>query len=91
MTTFRLLKSYKKIHAFTSVISYFTMRQWQFRNDAVMNLWDSLNPIDRQIFDFNIQDMSWEEYFKVMIAGFRLHVLKDSPDTIEQARKKIKK
>lgn len=73
------------------MISYFTTHQWQFRNDSVIKLWDSLNPADRQIFDFNVRDMSWEEYLKTMIPGLRTYIAQDSIDTLEQASVRYKK
>ncbi|XP_032674186.1 fatty acyl-CoA reductase wat-like [Odontomachus brunneus] len=87
----KLLKTYKKIHVFTDSISYFTTRQWQFRNDAVVKLWDRLNPTDRKIFDFNVAELSWDEFIKHMILGLRIYIAKDPEDTLKQARLRYKK
>lgn len=73
------------------MISYFSIRQWQFRNDSVIRLWDSLNQTDREIFDFNIGDLCWEEYLKNMIPGLRVYFIKDPMDTIEKGAAKMKK
>ncbi|XP_011146930.1 fatty acyl-CoA reductase wat [Harpegnathos saltator] len=86
-----LLKSYKKLHTFNGVISYFATREWQFRNDSVVKLWNCLNPIDREIFNFNIQDLSWDEYIKNMIFGLRMYMVKESIDNLEEAHVRYKK
>lgn len=91
LVIFRLWKAYKKIHGFTTVISYFSSQQWQFHNDAVVKLWDRMNPVDQQIFYFNIQDMEWCEYLKHMIPGMRIFILKDPIETVEKGIAKYKK
>lgn len=91
LATFRLLKTYKKVCEFSDMIAYFTTHQWQFRNDAVIKLWDRLNPVDRKIFDFNMADFSWDEFIKHMILGVRIYIAKDPKDTLKQARLRFKK
>lgn len=71
--------------------AFFSMGEWQFRNDAVMELWNRLNAADREIFDFSIHDMCWDDFMKRTILGLRLYIAKDPQDTIQQARVKYKK
>jgi len=91
LSIFRLWKMYKKINLFTSVLPYFTMQQWQIRSDAVLELWNRMNPTDRQIFYFNIDDLDWETYLKHMIPGLRVYLIKDPMNTLEVGRAKYKK
>ncbi|KAK2588427.1 hypothetical protein KPH14_004426 [Odynerus spinipes] len=86
-----LWNAYKKIHKFSAVISYFSTQQWRFKNDAVMSLWERLPPIDKQIFDFNIDDLDWETYYRYYIRGLRLYIAKDPMDTLDQGRIKYRK
>ncbi|XP_011146929.1 fatty acyl-CoA reductase wat [Harpegnathos saltator] len=86
-----LLKAYKKINTFNNVISYFSAGQWQFRDDSVVKLWDRLNPVDREIFDFNIQDLSWDEYMQKLMLGLRLYMANETTDNLEEARARYKK
>ena len=71
--------------------SYFSSKQWEFRNDAVMNLWDRMNPADREIFDFNLDNLDWDSCIKHMIRGIRLYFINDPMDTLEQGRAKYRK
>ncbi|EZA62096.1 hypothetical protein DMN91_007880 [Ooceraea biroi] len=86
-----LSKAYSKINTFSSVISYFSSQQWQFRDDAVVKLWKRVNSADRQIFNFDIGNLNWEDYIQHMIPGIRLYIAKDPLDTLEQGRAKYKK
>ncbi|KAF7993213.1 hypothetical protein HCN44_006273 [Aphidius gifuensis] len=86
-----LLDTYKKIHKFSGVISYFCTQQWQFRNDNVMKLWKKLPSKDRKIFYFNLGELSWPSYFKKHILGVRLYLLNDPAETIPAALIKYKR
>ncbi|XP_072758532.1 fatty acyl-CoA reductase wat [Anoplolepis gracilipes] len=86
-----LRKTYEKINKFNSAISYFSSQQWQFCNDAVVQLWERTNLADREIFDFNIDNLDWESYLKHMIPGMRVYLLKDPMETLEKGRKKYRK
>ncbi|XP_012221713.1 fatty acyl-CoA reductase wat-like [Linepithema humile] len=86
-----LWKAYKKINLFGSILSYFTTQQWQFNNDAVLELWNRMNPTDREIFYFNIEDIDWEIYLKNMIPGMRLYLAHESLDTMDVAKARYRK
>ncbi|XP_077270693.1 fatty acyl-CoA reductase wat-like isoform X1 [Temnothorax americanus] len=86
-----LVKAYKKIDKFSSVISHFSTRQWRFSNDAVVKLWSRVNPADRQIFNFNIDNLSWDSYLRHMIPGMRVYIVKDPMSTLDQGREKYRK
>ncbi|XP_077270699.1 fatty acyl-CoA reductase wat-like isoform X3 [Temnothorax americanus] len=87
----KLVKAYKKIDKFSSVISHFSTRQWRFSNDAVVKLWSRVNPADRQIFNFNIDNLSWDSYLRHMIPGMRVYIVKDPMSTLDQGREKYRK
>lgn len=72
-------------------MSYFSSQQWQYRNDAVMKLWGRINPADREIFDFNLDNLDWESYLKYLFLGMRVYVLNDPIETVEKGRVKYKK
>ncbi|KAL6257521.1 hypothetical protein P5V15_011094 [Pogonomyrmex californicus] len=86
-----LYKTYQKINKFSFVLSYFSTKQWRFNNDAVIGLWNRVNPADRQIFNFDISSVDWETYIKEMIPGMRLYLANDPIDTIEKGRAKYRK
>ncbi|XP_048516238.1 fatty acyl-CoA reductase wat-like isoform X2 [Athalia rosae] len=82
----RLLKIYKKIHKFMTVLNYFTTQEWKFSTDRVRSMLGKLEMDDRQNFSFNIQDISWDTYFETYIQGIRLYLLKDPVETLPQAK-----
>lgn len=84
----RMLKIYKKIHKFMDVLNYFTIKQWQFKNDAIIALVRKLSKEDREKFSCDIMEVDWNTYFRTYIQGIRVYLMKDSLDTLPEARAK---
>lgn len=81
-----LQDAYRKIHKFSAVISYFCCQDWQFRNHNVRKLWDKMNSMDRKVFDFDMQKLTWEQFFRTYMRGLRVYILGDPLDTLPQSR-----
>ena len=76
------MKLYEKIHKFSSVISYFCLKHWQFDDGNVEDLWNSISEKDREVFFFDIKQMKWSQYFHDYIKGMRQYLMHDSLDTL---------
>lgn len=86
-----MVDGYRKIHKFGEVISYFSMREWLFRNDNVQALWKKMNLMDRELFEFNIGSLDWDTYYDTYVRGTRLYLLQDPLETIPEGKAKYKK
>lgn len=84
---YRMMKAYRKIHKFTDIVSYFTVKHWQFSNLQVQKMWKNLNSKEQELFPFNIADLSWESVVGSMIPGMRMYLLHDPLETLPEARK----
>ncbi|XP_071570660.1 fatty acyl-CoA reductase 1-like [Temnothorax nylanderi] len=80
----RWYKTYDLIHAHLSATSYFMTQQWCFRNDAVVKLWERMNAVDREIFEFDMSNFDWSEYIKRMVRGIRDFIGKAPWDAVEE-------
>ncbi|CAH0548643.1 unnamed protein product [Brassicogethes aeneus] len=87
----QLVKGYQKINKFSNVISYFTMREWNFKNNNIQNLWKKMNTSDRKLFEFSMKDLSWDAYFYTYVRGARVYLLKDPLDTVSKGQIKYYK
>lgn len=83
-----LRKAYKKISKFSEVLAYFATREWRFSNDNTQKLFKELCVADKLIFDFDISQLDWSDYFYNYIRGVRVYLLKDPIDTVPAAIKK---
>lgn len=77
-----LVKGYKKIEKFSGVLSYFTNREWVFKNANTQRLWKKMNDADRRLFEFSMKDFNWDSYFVFYSRGCRVYLLKDPLETI---------
>ncbi|XP_018905583.2 fatty acyl-CoA reductase wat [Bemisia tabaci] len=84
----RLLQAYKKIHNFSSVISYFSTKEWKFEDDNVAQLWNKLNDKDKDVFFFSLKNLDWKEYFYHYIRGIRVYLIRDPLESIPEGQKK---
>ncbi|XP_076163793.1 putative fatty acyl-CoA reductase CG8306 [Ptiloglossa arizonensis] len=68
----------------------FIFTEWKFHNSHLISLHDSLSETDKELFNFNIKSLVWEDYFGNMVEGVRLYLHNESPKTLEKARAKNK-
>lgn len=87
----KMLKVYRKIHKFSSVLKYFCTTEIEFCNRRTRELWDKTSDLDKQIFPFSMSDVDWKDYFYDYIPGIRRYLFKESDDTIPQAKIKWKR
>ncbi|KAL0858852.1 hypothetical protein ABMA27_011304 [Loxostege sticticalis] len=87
----KMLKVYRKIHKFSSVLSYFCTREIAFSNTRTQELWERTSNEDKQLFPFSMAELEWREYFEEYMAGIRRYLFKESDDTLPQARIKWKR
>lgn len=89
---FRLTKSYKKIHKFVDVLSYFSMRSWTFNDDNTRSLIGRMSKLDQSLFNFDISNLNWDDYFKRHVEGLVKYLLKDTDeDSLEKGRKHMRR
>jgi hypothetical protein len=72
-------------------VKYFTTRQWHFDTINTSELAGSLSPLDRQQFYFDPLQIEWYPYLEANVLGIREYYHKDSPETLDKARRKIKR
>lgn len=70
-------------------LEYFTMNQWQFRDENVRSLLTSLNANDRKTFDFDVCHIQWAQYIERYVLGFRKYLFKQKMDTLPVTRKQM--
>ncbi|KAJ8933768.1 hypothetical protein NQ314_013802 [Rhamnusium bicolor] len=86
-----LVKGYQKINKFANVISYFCLREWEFKNGNTQDLWNRMKKHDKELFEFSMKNFNWDLYFYTYTRGARAYVLKDPLDTISKGAVKYYK
>lgn len=85
-----MLRVQQKISDGLRVLQYFTTRNWDFSNERLVALRESLNETDRNEFNMDFEKMEMGTYFRDCILGARQYCLKEDPATIPRSRKILK-
>ena len=86
-----MMRIYSKAQAGILALRYFCTNEWSFSTENTNKLYLQLNKTDRNIFKFDIKDVSWESYIHSYVYGMRKYVLKESDENLPVARKCLKK
>lgn len=86
-----MIKVQDKLAKSVECLEYFTTHQWKFHSDNVFSLLDALQEKDRQQFQFDVRTIQWEDYVEKYVLGFRQFLFKQSPSSLEDSRKRMKK
>lgn len=85
-----MLRVQQKISDGLRVLQYFTMRNWDFSNDRLLEVRESLCETDQKEFNMEFEKMDMNRYFETVILGARQYCLKENPASIPKARKTLK-
>nr|CAD7397172.1 unnamed protein product [Timema cristinae] len=80
------IKIYRKVDKYMNSMKYFTTFEWDFDNHKCLSLYNSLGETDQDIFYFNSNEIIWKDYFRGLIDGGRIHLFKESVDTIPEGK-----
>jgi fatty acyl-CoA reductase len=86
-----MLRMYTKIHKFQDVIHHFNVTPFQLNDANTRRLWSKMNMADREMFNFDMVALDWDDYVRVAMMGVRKYLLKDDPKTIPAALKRMKR
>ncbi|VEN48883.1 unnamed protein product [Callosobruchus maculatus] len=84
----RALDIYRRIHKMCAILQYFGTRSWTFSNKNMTNVWQKMSEDDRLLFNFNIKDVHWMNFYHDYTRGIRKYLLKESEDDVEKAQKR---
>lgn len=75
----------------SDILYYFADREWIFSNKNVIKLWDNLDSHDKELFNFDVHQISWDFFCQALCLGLRVYLIKDDICTLPAARKKWQK
>lgn len=76
---------------FMDVISYFTLRNWDFNPENRHRLiTEFMSAEDRRLFNCDISSIDWREYCRTYALGLRRFVLKEPEENVKEARRRLR-
>lgn len=85
----QMTKVQNRLWRSVKMLEYFTSRQWVFTSQNVLDLSQKLYAEDQQAFNFDVTRIDWPHYLENYCLGVKKYVLKESMDTIEDARRAL--
>ncbi|KAH8298433.1 hypothetical protein KR044_002655 [Drosophila immigrans] len=89
----RMIKLYQKIHKNMDALSYFGTEIWTFETTNTDGLWHSLSTADKQLFEFDMSTLNWDNYFARTLVGMRVYLGHEDPsdESLQRAREHMKR
>ncbi|XP_055387921.1 putative fatty acyl-CoA reductase CG5065 isoform X2 [Condylostylus longicornis] len=84
-----MVKVQDKIAKAVECLEYFTLHQWQFKDENVQTLIKLLDKKDREIFQFDVKKIEWDKYVERYVLGFREFLFKQRPESLPSSRKRM--
>lgn len=86
-----LAKIFRKFDTMAAVLERFVLNEWTFADDNRLTMIrDFMNEKDRQLFDFDISKLNWNECVEGYVLGARKFLLKEPLDNVAKARRNLK-
>jgi Male sterility protein len=73
------------------VFFYFTTTDLNFVSTNLIKLSEELDEDDKKIFRFDHRFCNWDQFTDLMLEGIRRFLLKEGPETIPKAQKKLRR
>ena len=64
-------------------LSFFLTSEFDFSTENTKGLYGQLSPVDKQLFNFDINSFDWEPYMYDYVAGVRKYLLHESDERLE--------
>ena len=90
LSLFRAVKDAFDSLQYMNVVNHFTVMGWMYHDKNLRSLLGKLTPGDRDIFNFDIKQVNWNEYLESCVMGVRQYLLKDDLSTLPRARNRYK-
>ncbi|XP_049870323.1 fatty acyl-CoA reductase wat-like [Pectinophora gossypiella] len=83
-----LIRLFEKVYKLNSVLGYFMTNDWKFGDSNLVDMYWSLSPADRIIYDCNLATIDWKKYILLWTLGARKYIVKDGINKTAYAMKK---
>uniref|UniRef100_A0A1B6LEQ3 Fatty acyl-CoA reductase n=2 Tax=Graphocephala atropunctata TaxID=36148 RepID=A0A1B6LEQ3_9HEMI len=88
----QLMSIYAKVYNVNkSLMPYCVEKNISFTSNNVDEMWNSLDPVDKRLFNFDLAALDWHEFWLYALKGMRAYLLNDPIETVSQGVKHTRK
>lgn len=84
-----MVRVQERIRLGSKLLQYFTMKQWTFKINRFLTVFDELPEEEREIFYTINAKYTLEEYMKDCILGARVFLMKEPLSDLPKARRQL--
>ncbi|XP_049546654.1 fatty acyl-CoA reductase wat-like [Anopheles darlingi] len=81
----QVLRLYRKVHRFSDVLRFFTIKQFTFGTERMRTVLDQMAIIDRHLFPCDMRSVVWSEFIINQVRGCREYLLHEPWEMNEEA------
>ena len=74
-----------------AALETFTRNEWRFEANNQTLLVRDMSSADSQLFPCDVTAVDWKLFFRQLVLGIRLYLLKEEPSTLPEAQKRLKR
>ena len=75
----------------SQVLEFYGCNEWLFHTENIIKLNKTMSEVDRRQFDCDVRLIDWPSYVKASVLGVRQFILKENPNTLPAAQRKLTK
>uniref|UniRef100_A0A670XR59 Fatty acyl-CoA reductase n=1 Tax=Pseudonaja textilis TaxID=8673 RepID=A0A670XR59_PSETE len=87
----RMMKLFTRLEKVMKLLEYFTSHSWDWNSKNTNMLMKELNPKDKNLFSFDVCQVTWSEYIKNYCLGTKKYLLNEDTAKIPAAQQYIRK
>ena len=80
---------FNKLHTQIKVFDFFSSHQWLFDDSNTRKLLNQMSKQDREIFNFDVDEVNWSSHVDDYVLGIRRLILKEDDKSINMARERV--
>ncbi|XP_028027134.1 putative fatty acyl-CoA reductase CG5065 [Bombyx mandarina] len=81
----------ERLQGMCKVLTFFSMREWDFKSDNVRKLQARLSPQDALIYNLDPNTIDWDALYVDFVKGTRKYLLKEKDQDIDEAKRHLRK
>lgn len=86
-----LSRLYERLSNSMGLLEFFATNEWAFNNTNTQQLFESLQPSDKDQFNFNVLAIDWSSYVQSYCFGIRQYILKEDMNNLDLAKRHLRR
>ena len=82
---------YKRLDNSMQTYEFFINHEWNWDNKVLLQILASIPSHERDIFNFDMKNIDWDQYYRSFTLGVKMYLLKDDMNELPKARQLVQR